>query len=31
LIDRKFTELAVRALHEAFIEDEDITFVADEK
>jgi len=27
LIDRKFTELAVRALHEAFIEDEEISFV----
>ncbi len=28
LIDRKFTELAVRALHEAFIEDENINFVS---
>jgi len=28
LIDRKYTELAVRALHEAFIEDESINFVA---
>ncbi len=27
LIDRKYTELAVRALHEAFIEDESINFV----
>jgi aspartate kinase len=31
LIDRKFTELAVRALHEAFIEDEEITFVGNGK
>ena len=30
LIDRKFTELAVRALHEAFIEDEEISFVGNE-
>ncbi|NPB05056.1 MAG: aspartate kinase [Aquificae bacterium] len=27
LIDRKYTELAVRALHEAFIEDETVNFV----
>ena len=31
LIDRKFTELAVRALHEAFIEDENIQFVENGK
>ena len=31
LIDRKYTELAVRALHEAFIEDEEITFVENGK
>jgi len=31
LIDRKYTELAVRALHEAFIEDESINFVGDKK
>ena len=29
LIDRKFTELAVRALHEAFIEDESVQFVGE--
>jgi aspartate kinase len=31
LIDRKFTELAVRALHEAFIEDENINFVEEKE
>jgi len=30
LIDRKYNELAVRALHEAFIEDETINFVSSE-
>ena len=30
LIDRKYNELAVRALHEAFIEDETINFVSNE-